>query len=157
VALEKHFEVHVVTQNVDDLHERAGSSRVLHLHGELRKVRSDRYEHLVYSCETDIQLGDTCERGFQLRPHIVWFGESVPMLGPAAELAEEADIFLIVGTSLQVYPAASLMVYARPDIPFFYIDPNPQVNYQLAAMPNLTVLAEPATVGVPKIVEMLRG
>lgn len=157
VALEKHFEVHVVTQNVDDLHERAGSSRVLHLHGELRKVRSDRYEHLVYSCETDIQLGDTCERGFQLRPHIVWFGESVPMLGPAAELAEEADIFLIVGTSLQVYPAASLMVYARPDIPFFYIDPNPQVNYQLAAMPNLTILAEPATVGVPKIVEMLRG
>lgn len=155
VALEKYFEVHVVTQNVDDLHERAGSSRVLHLHGELRKVRSDRYEHLVYPCEMDIQLGDTCERGYQLRPHIVWFGESVPMLGPAAELAEQADVFLIVGTSLQVYPAASLMVYARPDIPFFYIDPKPQVNHQLAAMPNLTVLAEPATVGVPMVAEML--
>jgi NAD-dependent deacetylase len=157
VALEKDFEVHVVTQNVDDLHERAGSTRVLHLHGELRKVRSERYEQLVYPCETDIQLGDTCERGYQLRPHIVWFGESVPMLGAAAELAEQADIFLIVGTSLQVYPAASLMAYARRDIPFFYIDPQPQVNYELARMPNLTVLAEPATIGLPKVTELLNS
>lgn len=151
--MEKDFEVHIVTQNVDDLHERAGSSRVLHLHGELRKMRSERHEKLVYPCEGDIALGDTCERGFQLRPHIVWFGESVPMLGVAAELAEQADIFMIVGTSLQVYPAASLMVYARRNIPFYYIDPHPQVNPELARMPNLTVMAEPATVGVPRVID----
>lgn len=153
--LEKHFDVHIVTQNVDDLHERAGSTRVLHLHGELRKSRSERFERLVYACEGDIQLGDTCEKGFQLRPHIVWFGESVPMLQPAAELAAQADIFMIVGTSLQVYPAASLMMYAPDDIPFYYIDPNPQVNYELAGMPNLKVLAEPATIGVPKVIAEL--
>lgn len=155
--LEEDFDVHVVTQNVDDLHERAGSTRVLHLHGELRKVRSERFEQLVYPCETDIQLGDTCERGYQLRPHIVWFGESVPMLGAAAELAQQADVFLIVGTSLQVYPAASLMVYARRNIPFYYIDPKPQVNYELASMPNLTIVAEPATTGVPSVAAMLRN
>ncbi|MCA0236099.1 MAG: NAD-dependent deacylase [Bacteroidetes bacterium] len=155
--LEKDFDVHVITQNVDDLHERAGSTRVLHLHGELRKVRSERFEQLVYPCETDIEMGDTCERGYQLRPHIVWFGEFVPMLGAAAELAQQADIFLIVGTSLQVYPAASLMVYARRNIPFYYIDPKPQVNYELASMPNLTIVAEPATTGVPGVAAMLRN
>lgn len=155
--LEKNFEVHIVTQNVDDLHERAGSSRVLHLHGELRKARSERYEKLVYPCDGDIAMGDTCEKGFQLRPHIVWFGESVPMLAVAADLAEDADIFMIVGTSLQVYPAASLMVYAPRHIPFYYIDPHPQVNHELARMPNLTILAEPATVGVPKVIDQLSG
>jgi NAD-dependent deacetylase len=154
-SLEKNFEVHVVTQNVDDLHERAGSTRVLHLHGELRKVRSTRFPDLIYDWDKDLKMGDLCERGAQLRPHIVWFGESVPMLEPAAELASEADIFIIVGTSLQVYPAASLMVYASRHIPFFYVDPRPQVNNELARMPNLTVIAEPASTGVKKVVEQL--
>lgn len=154
-ALEKNFDVHIVTQNVDDLHERAGSTRVLHLHGELRKSRSERHADLVYPCEGDIKRGDKCERGFQLRPHIVWFGEAVPMLEPAAALAAEADIFIIVGTSLQVYPAASLMVYANSAIPFYYVDPRPQVNCELARMPNLTVIAEPASTGVKRVAELL--
>jgi NAD-dependent deacetylase len=152
VELEKQFDVRIITQNVDDLHERAGSTQVLHLHGELRKVRSDKYESLVYPWDADLNIGDLCERGAQLRPHIVWFGESVPMLEHAAELAAEADIFLIIGTSLQVYPAAGLMHYARRFIPFYYIDPKPQVNFELAAVPNLVVIAEPATTGVPKVV-----
>jgi NAD-dependent deacetylase len=156
VSLEQDFEVHVITQNVDDLHERAGSSRVLHLHGELRKVRSERYEQLVYPCEGAINMGDTCERGFQLRPHIVWFGEAVPMLEAAAELTMQADIFMIVGTSLQVYPAAGLMMYAKPGIPFYYVDPRPQVNAELARKPNLTIIAEPASLGVPMVAEKLR-
>jgi NAD-dependent deacetylase len=153
--LENNFEVDIVTQNVDDLHERAGSSRVLHLHGELRKVRSTRYPDLVYQWDKDLKMGDLCERGAQLRPHIVWFGEAVPMLEPAAELASRADVFIIVGTSLQVYPAASLMVYANRRIPFFYVDPRPQVNAELARMPNLKVIAEPASTGVRQVLEML--
>lgn len=156
VDLEKDFDVHIVTQNVDDLHERAGSSQVLHLHGELRKVRSERYEKLVYDWDKDLHIGDLCERNTQLRPHIVWFGESVPMLTPAAQLAGEADIFLIVGTSLQVYPAASLMAFAPDDIPYYYVDPKPQVNYELSSMPNLTIIAEPASTGVAKVAELLR-
>ncbi|MBK9337597.1 MAG: NAD-dependent deacylase [Lewinellaceae bacterium] len=155
VGLEKNFEVHIITQNVDDLHERAGSSRVLHLHGELRKVRSVRYPQLIYDWDKDLCTGDLCEKGAQLRPHIVWFGESVPMLQHAAELAAAADIFLIVGTSLQVYPAASLMIYAEPNIPFFYIDPAPQLNPELQQMPNLTILPEPATTGVPRVAQQL--
>ena len=158
VELESKFDVHVITQNVDDLHEKAGSRQVLHLHGELRKVRSERYEDLVYDWEGDLEIGDLCERGFQLRPQVVWFGESVPMLEPAAELAGGAEIFLIIGTSLQVYPAASLMIYANRHIPFYYIDPNPQVNRELELMPNLTIISEPAGTGVPKVVqELLRG
>jgi NAD-dependent deacetylase len=157
VELEKHFEVQIITQNVDDLHERAGSTQVLHLHGELRKVRSDRYEKLVYPWDEDLHLGDLCERGAQLRPHIVWFGEAVPMLEQAADLASEADIFLIVGTSLQVYPAAGLMRYARRFVPFYYVDPKPQVNMDLATMPNLTVIAEPASTGVWKVVKELNA
>jgi NAD-dependent deacetylase len=153
--LQEHFDVQVITQNVDDLHERAGNKDVLHLHGALRKVRSERYPDLVYDWEKDLHLGDLCEMGGQLRPHIVWFGEEVPMLSMAAQIAKQADVFLIVGTSLQVYPAASLMVYADPTIPFYYIDPNPQVNYELAQMKNLVVLEEAATVGLPKVVERL--
>ena len=156
-GLEKDFDVQIVTQNVDDLHERAGSTRILHLHGELRKSRSERYSDLVYDCEGPLKIGDTCARGFQLRPHIVWFGEAVPMLEPAAALAAEADVFVIVGTSLQVYPAASLMIYAPKGIPFYYVDPRPQVNYELARLPNLTVIAEPASTGVKKVAEMLRN
>lgn len=155
--LEKDFEVQIVTQNVDDLHERAGSTNVLHLHGQLRQVRSERYPNIVYNWDKDLHLGDLCERGAQLRPHIVWFGESVPMLEPAAELASEADIFVIVGTSLQVYPAAGLMHYAPRHIPFYYIDPRPQVNFELSVMPNLHVIEAPASTGVPRMVEMLRS
>ena len=155
--LEQHFAVQVVTQNVDDLHERAGSTHVLHLHGELRKVRSERYEDLVYDWEKDLTMGDHCAHGSQLRPHIVWFGEAVPLLERAAELAAQADVFIIVGTSLQVYPAASLMAYAPRHIPYYYIDPRPQVNPELARMPNLRVIAEPATVGLPKVVAELMG
>jgi NAD-dependent deacetylase len=153
--LERYFDVHIITQNVDDLHERAGSHHVLHLHGQLRKARSEKYTSPSYDCNGDIQLGDLCPRGTQLRPDIVWFGEQVPMLEPAADLASEADVFLIIGTSLQVYPAASLMFYAPAHIPFYYIDPRPQVNAELQRMPNLKVRAETATVGVPKVVEML--
>jgi len=153
--LERDFEVHIVTQNVDDLHERAGSTQVLHLHGQLRQVRSNRFEQLVYPWDKDLHLGDLCERGHQLRPHIVWFGEAVPMLESAAELAEKADVFLIIGTSLQVYPAAGLMRYARRNIPFYYVDPRPQLNFELTSMPNLTIIEEPASTGVRKVAAQL--
>lgn len=158
VQLESAYDVQIITQNVDDLHEKAGSRQVLHLHGELRKVRSERYEDVVYDWDDNLEIGDFCEHGFQLRPHIVWFGEAVPMLEPAAELAAGADVFLIVGTSLQVYPAASLMVFASRHIPFYYIDPAPQINWELQQMPNLTIISEPASTGVPKVVrELMRG
>lgn len=155
VDLENKFNVQIITQNVDDLHERAGSKKVLHLHGELRKVRSTKFPNLIYPWDKDLKLGDLCTKGAQLRPHIVWFGESVPMLELASEVASQADIFIIVGSSLQVYPAASLMLYAKSDIPFFYIDPRPQLNWELKQMPKLTVLAESATVGLEKIVQSL--
>ena len=155
VALEQHFDVHIITQNVDDLHERAGSKNVLHLHGQLRQVRSTRYSHLVYSWHNDLTLSDLCEKGYPLRPHIVWFGEEVPMLETAASLAAKADIFLIVGTSLQVYPAASLMRFAPPQTPCYYVDPRPQLNYELQAMPNLTVIEAPASTGVAEVARLL--
>jgi NAD-dependent deacetylase len=156
-GLEQDFDVEIITQNVDDLHERAGSTRVLHLHGELRKVRSVGMENLVYPWDKDLHLGDLCAKGHQLRPHIVWFGEAVPMLEKAAELAEKADIFLIVGTSLQVYPAAGLMRYAAPHIPFFYVDPRPQITWELERLPNLKIIAEAASTGVKKVVDILRA
>jgi NAD-dependent deacetylase len=118
-------------------------------------VRSTGYEHLIYPWDKDLQMGDKCERGRQLRPHIVWFGEAVPMLDAAAELAEQADIFLIVGTSLQVYPAAGLMRYAPRNIPFYYVDPKPQANFELKSMPNLTTIEAPATTGVRKVLGLL--
>lgn len=157
VELEKKHQVHIVTQNVDDLHERAGSTQVLHLHGELRKARSTGDPRLVYPWDGDLNIGDNCKKGFQLRPHIVWFGEAVPLLETAADLAMRAEAFIIVGTSLQVYPAASLMVYAPRHIPFFYVDPRPQVNPELAQMPNLKVIAEPASTGVHKVIEALNA
>ncbi len=153
--MEREFQVHIITQNVDDLHERAGSSQIMHLHGELKKVRSERFSNLVYTRDGDVHLGDTCERGAQLRPHIVWFGEAVPMIEPAAKIVATADALLIIGTSLQVYPAAGLMAYAPVGIPVFYIDPNPQVNHELKRMRNLTVIAEPASTGVEKARQML--
>ncbi len=123
--MEADFDIQIVTQNVDDLHERAGSSKVLHLHGELRKVRSTADESLVYELEGwELKFGDTCEKGSQLRPHIVWFGESVPLIPKAARLVEEAEILLVIGSSLQVYPAASLIHYSGPGVPVYVIDPN---------------------------------
>jgi NAD-dependent deacetylase len=123
-GLENFFDVQIITQNVDDLHERAGSHNVLHLHGELMKARSTRNPELIYTLENpELNRGDLCELGSQLRPHIVWFGEEVPNLAKAIPLAEEADIFVIIGTSLAVYPAAGLVNYVRKGIPVYVIDP----------------------------------
>lgn len=121
--LEAHFHIQVITQNVDDLHERAGSRNILHLHGELRKVRSSLYPELVYTWENDLHPTDLCERGTPLRPHIVWFGEPVPMIEDAVEIIQNTDILLIIGTSLQVYPAAGLIDFFTGNDPVFYIDP----------------------------------
>lgn len=143
--LEKHYNVHIVTQNVDDLHERAGSTNVLHLHGELRKVRSTLDETLIYSWEEDLILGDTCERKSQLRPHIVWFGEAVPMLDKAIEITEKADVLVIIGTSMQVYPAASLINFINPRTPIYFIDPKPAINEE--SYKNLTIIKDNAVKG----------
>ena len=153
VELENRFDVSVITQNVDDLHRRAGSSKVIHLHGELRKVRSTQFEHLIYDWEDDLTLNDRCERGYQLRPHIVWFGEAVPAMEVAVEEVYQADHILIVGTSMQVYPAAGLVGYAPPNASIYYVDPNPSINYELQQRAGLEVLAEPATVGVRQLVD----
>ena len=123
--LENYADVQIITQNVDDLHERAGSKNILHLHGEITKVRSTKDEHLVYDWDKDeLSLDDTCELGSPLRPHIVWFGEAVPNMEKAIALVKEAEVFLVVGTSLQVYPAASLLNYTKEDCELFIIDPN---------------------------------
>jgi len=145
--LEKDFDVRIITQNVDNLHERAGSTQVLHLHGELTKVRSTGAGEEVFELspeKPEIHLGDLCPRGFQLRPHIVWFGESVPMIEPAAQIAEEADIFLVIGTSLAVYPAAGLLHYVPQNVPVFLIDPKPVECYRQ----NITVIKAGATEGM---------
>ncbi|HKJ06311.1 MAG TPA: NAD-dependent deacylase [Flavobacteriaceae bacterium] len=149
--LEDYFDVQIITQNVDDLHERAGSSNVLHLHGELLKVRSTGNPNLIYSWTNDLNEGNLCEEKHQLRPHIVWFGEDVPLLPKAAELCAKAEILLIVGTSMQVYPAASLIHYSKPNVPIYYIDPKPaQINFN-----NVNVIANKATKGVPQVVNEL--
>lgn len=148
VKLEDYFDVRVITQNVDDLHERAGSKNVLHLHGELRKARSTADESLVYDWDKDIRLGDVCGKSSQLRPCIVWFGEDVPMITKAAFEVQRADVLLIIGTSLQVYPAAGLAEYAPHFIPKYYIDPKAEevfTSYGIIAIP------EKATVGLKKV------
>lgn len=150
-SLEKHYKVSIVTQNVDDLHERAGSNNVIHLHGELFKVRSTFDEYDIKVWKKDLNLGDLCDKGYQLRPHIVWFGESVPMMEKAIDICQSADILLIIGTSLQVYPAASLMHYASSVTKKYYIDPKPSITSQN----NLTVIAENATVGLKKFTEII--
>ncbi len=155
VELEEKYNVVVITQNVDDLHERGGSKNILHLHGELIKVRSTGDESLVFTKRGTVNLGDTCPKGHQLRPHIVWFGEMVPMLQTAADETDTADIVIIVGTSMQIYPAAGLVGYAPPDAQIYYVDPNPSINYELGHSQNLKVIAEPATTGVPKLVKEL--
>jgi len=153
--LESAYDVHIVTQNVDDLHERAGSSNILHLHGELRKVRSVGQPALVYDWQEDLQLGDLCENGHQLRPHIVWFGEMVPLMDKAVEILTQADIVIIIGTSMQVYPAAGLIAYARPAASIYYIDPQPSINYELSDRRRLEVISDRAAAAVPALVDRL--
>ncbi len=151
--LEKDFDVHIITQNVDNLHEQAGSSKVLHLHGELLKVRSTKNESYVLDWAGDLNLGDVDDKGNQLRPHIVWFGEMVPALEEAVFITEQADYVAVIGTSLQVYPAASLMHYAKPEVPVFYIDPRPASINNLQN--PLEIIAKNATEGVPLLREKL--
>ncbi len=155
VQLEAKYDVTIVTQNVDNLHERAGSNKILHLHGELTKVRSTADEDLVYEWHDDLRIGDRCEKGSQLRPHIVWFGEMVPMLEEAARVVSESDMVVIIGTSMQVYPAASLIDYADYGIPIYYIDPNPSINTSLKLLNNLKVIEAPASRGVGWLLEEL--
>lgn len=151
--LEKWYDVYVITQNVDNLHERAGSTNVLHLHGELMKIRSERHPERIYTLtpenlDTDITTRD--EYGDPVRPHIVFFQEAVPNIEPAIDLAAEADVFVVIGTSLNVYPAASLLHYVRQGVPVYYIDPNP------APVPDgVTVIRDTATEGVKKLIEIL--
>lgn len=152
VKLEEYYDVHIITQNVDDLHERAGSSKVLHLHGELLKVRSTLDEHLIYEWKKDLQKGDKCEKGAQLRPHIVWFGEAVPMIEQAGKIAAKADILVVIGTSLQVYPAAGLVHYTDFTVPKYVIDPNKPL---ISSIQNVEYIIEKASVGVNYLFKQL--
>jgi NAD-dependent deacetylase len=126
--LESDFNVEIITQNVDDLHERAGSTRITHLHGELLKARSTGNEKDVLEWKKKLVLGNLCKKNYQLRPHIVWFGEMVPLLEKAIKITQTADILVIIGTSMQVYPAASLVDYVKPNTPIYFIDPKPKVS-----------------------------
>ncbi|MBK9732938.1 MAG: NAD-dependent deacylase [Chitinophagaceae bacterium] len=152
VKLEEHFNVTIITQNIDDLHERAGSKNIIHLHGEILKSRSSADSDLLYKCHGDILLGDKCELGSQLRPHVVWFHEAVPMMEQAAAVSSEAAILIVVGTSLQVYPAAGLINYAPYSSLKFLVDPNipeiPKLN-------NLEIIEAKASDGVPALVERI--
>ncbi len=155
-ALEQAFDVEVITQNVDDLHERAGSTRITHLHGELRKLRSSSNPDLIVDCEgSEQQLTDTAPDGSLLRPHIVFFGEAVPMFDTAAKIAATADVFVVIGTSLAVYPAASLVHYVRPDVPIYLVDPG-MPDTRLIRNP-LTHIRKRAAEGVPELAEMLKA
>ncbi|MCX2678539.1 NAD-dependent deacylase [Galbibacter sp. EGI 63066] len=152
--LEKEYDLSIITQNVDDLHERAGSSRVIHLHGELLKARSTFDEDLVYDWKNDIKIGDFCEHNHQLRPHIVWFGEAVPMIEIAIEEVKTTDILMVIGTSMQVYPAAGLVDYKKPNVPVYFIDPKPSIDK--SHISGLEIIAEKASVGVPIAIEKLK-
>jgi NAD-dependent deacetylase len=144
--LQTNFDVHVITQNIDDLHERAGSKKVLHLHGEIMKARSTKDNDLIYNLKDwKINAGDLCEVGSQLRPHIVWFGEAVPEMEKAITLVEDADIFITIGTSLNVYPAANLINIAKNHIPKFLVDPG---DFNLDYIENLTVIKTTAVNGM---------
>ncbi|MEI6455775.1 MAG: NAD-dependent deacylase [bacterium] len=151
--LQKRFEVQIITQNVDDLHERAGSTNVLHLHGELKKVRSTKDPEIIFELGGwELKLGDLCPKGSQLRPHIVWFGEAVPNISIAAEIVSKAEILLIIGTSLKVYPAAGLLMYAPSKIPKYLVDPNAEPDRN---MMNLRIIREKAVKGVSSLVKTL--
>lgn len=151
VELEAKFKVSIITQNIDDLHERAGSSNVIHLHGELLKARSTFDEDLVLDWRKDLKTGDFCEHQHQLRPHVVWFGEAVPMFPKAVAIVEDADVLIIVGTSMQVYPAAALLDYLKIDVPVYFIDPKPSIRSQALT----TIITQNATVGIPILVKKL--
>lgn len=151
-ALEKDFKVTVITQNIDDLHERGGSKNVLHLHGEIFKMRSVKNESIFFDIRSEINVGDFAEDGGQLRPHIVWFHEQVPMLEKAIEVIEVADIFVIIGTSLQVYPAASLINYAPKNCPKFIIDKNIPHTFGIS---SITAIEQPATIGIIELTKHL--
>jgi len=150
--LEEKYDVQIITQNIDDLHERAGSAKVLHLHGEILKSRSSTDHRLVYDIKgSEIKEGEKCEKGSQLRPHIVWFGEMVPELENAARLVSLADIFIVIGTSLLVYPAAGLVDYASPESEKYFIDPNATENLE----DQFIIIKEKAGTGVPVLTEQL--
>jgi len=151
--LEQHFNVHIITQNVDDLHERGGSTQVLHLHGELTKARSAVDETLIYDIgDKPVNPGDLCEKGSQLRPHIVWFGEAVPLMAEAEKIVKQANIFIVIGTSLEVYPAAGLLYFVQPEVPKYIIDPHiPNVG----GIANLTAFEENASTGMQKLANTL--
>ena len=151
--LEKDFDVTIITQNIDDLHERAGSTRIIHLHGQIFLMRSVKDDTTIYPINSDIQLGDTAEDGSQLRPHIVWFGEAVPMMEKAVSVMNDCDYFVVVGTSLQVYPAASLLQYAPPYLPKFIID---KKIPEISSSPNLTLIEKSATEGVAELRSILK-
>ncbi len=148
VELEEDFDVTIITQNVDDLHERAGSSSIIHLHGELMKVRSVVDDNYIVDWKDNLYLGDLDPKGHQLRPHIVWFGEAVPKLEVSIPYLINADIILIIGTSMQVYPAAGLVAYANPISKIYYIDPQPSINYELAGLEQLEIIEQNATEGM---------
>jgi NAD-dependent deacetylase len=152
-SLETKYDVHIITQNIDNLHERAGSKKILHLHGEIMKSRSTVDPTLIYPIHgPDLNLGDTCEKGSQLRPHIVWFGEMVPAMEMAYYIAEKADLFIVIGTSLAVYPAAGIIDYAPPAVPKYLIDP---ADVSVSGIRNLTVIKEKAGAGLTKLAEEL--
>ncbi|MFV0313291.1 MAG: SIR2 family NAD-dependent protein deacylase [Dysgonomonas sp.] len=153
--MEKEYKVSIITQNVDSLHERAGSTNVIHLHGELDKVRSTADPSLIYTLNPDnaeIKVGDRCEKGSQLRPHIVWFGEAVPMIEKAIEVVQTADVLVVIGTSLNVYPAAGLLNYIRRDTPVYLIDPNEVKVYQQ----DIHFIKKGASEGVEELRKLLR-
>lgn len=153
VKLETQYDVIIITQNVDDLHEKAGSTHVIHLHGELFKSRSSVDESLIYDIAGwEIKAGDHCAKGSQLRPHIVWFGEAVPMMDEALEIADQADIFIVVGTSLNVYPAAGLVYVVNDGVPIYVVDPQTPAMRQTG---SVTFIQEPATVGLTQLTEQL--
>ncbi len=153
--LEAHFEVQIITQNIDDLHERAGSSQILHLHGEIGKSRSTADPKLVYDIEGwELKEGDLCEKNSQLRPHIVWFGEMVPMIEPAARLVSQADILLVVGTSLQVYPAAGLIHEVKPGTPIYVVDPSTPAYH---GTERITAIQKSAVEGMKELKDVLVG
>ena len=151
-ALEKDFDVTIITQNIDDLHERAGSTRVVHLHGQIFLMRSVKDDSLISEIKGDIKVGDTADDGGQLRPNIVWFGEAVPMMEKAVAIIRDCDYFVVVGTSLQVYPAASLLEYAPAYLPKFIID---KKIPELGHYPNITFIEKPATEGVAELRKLL--
>ncbi|MBE7172524.1 MAG: NAD-dependent deacylase [Williamsia sp.] len=152
--LEKHFDVTIITQNIDDLHERAGSSQVVHLHGEIFKMRSEKNPSLVYDIHDDIQWGSKAEDGYQLRPHIVWFEEEVPMIPRAIEIVRQADVFVVVGTSLVVYPAAGLVNYVPSFVPKFVVDKQVPPCMRMR-IHNLTKIEKPATEGIQELKDKL--